>query len=124
MKKVLLITAHYLESRNKAGFHWLADVFWRNGWDVTFFTESLSWFSWLRHDYRFDYPVRAEANRLRQVRERLASFVWLTRWHPMNLRLSLLNRLSKPWFSRYGKLSLHGMEVTISQSDLMVFDST
>jgi 2-beta-glucuronyltransferase len=124
MKRVILVTAHYLESRNKAGFHWLADAFWRGGWDVTFFTESLSWLSWLRRDYRFGYPVRAEANRLFQVRERLASFVWLTHWHPVNLRLGILNRLSKPWFATYGKLPLHGMEEPIAHADLFVFDST
>ena len=109
-------------AQTKAGFHWLADAFWRNGWDVTFFTESLSWISWLRRDHRFAYSLRA--NRLCQVRERLASFVWLTRWHPMNLRLAILNRLTKPWFAQYGKLPLHGMEPSIGGADLIVFDST
>jgi 2-beta-glucuronyltransferase len=87
MPRVLLITGHYLESRHKAGFHWLADAFWRSGWDVTFFTQSISWLSWLRRDSRFRYPIFKEANRLRRVRERLASYVWLTPFHPANLRL-------------------------------------
>src|SRR2546430_1855357 len=75
MKRVMLITSHYLESQRKAGFHFLADAFWRAGWDVTFTTVSLSWLSWLRKDQRFQYPVRQEAKRLRQIKERLASYV-------------------------------------------------
>jgi 2-beta-glucuronyltransferase len=124
MKKVILVTAHYLHSRRKAGFHGLAEALWEDGWDVLFFTESLSWLSWLRGNYRFEYPVRAEANRLLAVRERLASFVWLTPWHPFSLRSAWLNRLSRPLFARYGRLPLHGIEREVGRADLFIFDST
>ena len=53
MKRVVFVTSHYLESDHKAGFHWLADSFWRAGWHVLFFTESISWLSYLRRDARF-----------------------------------------------------------------------
>ncbi len=124
MKRVLLLTSHYLESKAKAGFHWLADAFWRAGWDVTFCTTSLSWFSWLRGDARFQYPLRQEANRLRPIMERLTSYVWLTPWHPVNFHLASLNRLSRSWFARYGALPLPGLESTIAGADLLLFDST
>ncbi len=124
MKRVILLTGHYLLSRRRAGFHWLAEAFWRAGWDVLFFTESLSWLSWARGNYRFQYPVRREAHRLRVVRVRLSSFVWLTPWHPFNLRSAWLNRLSGPFFARYGDLPLHGFEREVERADLLVFDST
>lgn len=123
MPKVVFITGHYAEAKRKAGFHWLADAYWRHGWDVLFFTQSLSWLSWLRNDVRFGYPVAAEANRLRVVRERLKSFVWLTPFHPINLRVGLLNWASAPFFSLYRKLPFRGVESELADADLFVFDS-
>ena len=123
MKRVVFVTCHYLESDRKAGFHWLAEAMWRAGWHVTFFTESLSWISLLRRDERCKYPIWREAHRLRYVRERLASYVWLTPFHPINLRASLLNRLSAPVFRRYPRFSLGEAEVEIARADLFVFDS-
>ncbi len=60
MKRVVLITGHYWNSKRKAGFHWLADAFLRQGWEVVFFTAPpapLSLLSVIRRDYRLDYPV-------------------------------------------------------------------
>ena len=91
MRTVILVSGHYLESKRRAGFHWLADAFWRAGGEVLFFTAGLSHLSRLRGDQRFQFPVRAEAKRIKWVRERLASFVWFTPWHTANLRLALLN---------------------------------
>src|SRR5947207_15002227 len=94
MKRVVFVTSHYLESDRKAGFHWLAEAMWRAGWHVLFFTESVSWLSLLRRDPRCKYPLFRERHHLRRVRDRLASYVWLTPFHPINLRSSFLNRLS------------------------------
>ena len=123
MKRVILVTGHYVESKRKAGFHWLGDAFWRAGWDVLFFTQSISWLSWLRRDQRFGYPIFEQANRLRRVRERLSSYIWLTPFHPTNLRLGMLNRLSQSVFRLYGQLPLKNMEEEIARADLFVFDS-
>src|SRR5262245_17741001 len=125
MKRVVLVTAHYAESKRKAGFHWMADAFWRSGWDVLFFTESISWLSWLRSDQRFQYPIFQQANRLRRVRDRFHSYIWFTPFHPGNLRLEVFNRLSRPLFSRYPKLALKPeISHKIAETDLVVFDST
>lgn len=124
MKKVLLVTGHYLESKRRAGFHWLADAYWRAGWEVIFFTGAISRLSRLRGDYRFAYPVRREANRVRWLCERLASFVWYTKWHPANLRSSLLNSLAAGLFARYGELPLGQAEPLIRDADLIIFEST
>jgi len=48
---------------------------------VTFVTASISQLSRLRRDYRFQYPISGEANRLKPLRERLASYVLFTAFH-------------------------------------------
>ena len=120
----MLISQHYLGSKRRAGFHHLADAYWRLGWDVTFVTAAISLLSRLRGDYRFAYPVREEANRLVRVRERLTSFVLLTRTHPGSLSSSLANRLSTPWFERYARVPLGALESRLREADLVVFEGT
>jgi len=122
--RVILISGHYLRSKRRAGFHHLAEAYRRAGWDVTFVTAAISLLSRLRGDYRFEYPVRAEANRLVPVEERLASFVLMTRTHPGNLGLGLANRLSARWFARYARLDLGPLEDTLRGADLVVFEGT
>lgn len=124
MKRVALITGHYFDSKRRAGFHQLAEAYHRAGWEVLFFTGALSWLSWLRRDYRFDYPVRREAHKMLPVRERLLSYVWFTPWHPANLRIPALNRLAYERFSRYGELPLGPAEAWLRSADLVLFEST
>jgi 2-beta-glucuronyltransferase len=124
MRRVVFFSAHYLESKRRADPHFIADAYWRNGWDVVFFTVGLSHISRLRRDHRFQYPIMAEANRLKPVKERLSSFVWFRPWHPINLRNSVLNRLSLPFFARYGKGPLREGEDVVRQADLLLFEST
>jgi 2-beta-glucuronyltransferase len=123
-RRVILISGHYLGSKRRAGFHHLAAAYRRAGWDVTFVTAAISLLSRLRGDYRFDYPVRAEANRLVAVDERLTSFVLMTRTHPGNLRFGLANRLSAAWFARYARLNLGPLENPLRRADLVIFEGT
>jgi 2-beta-glucuronyltransferase len=123
-RSVILISAHYLGSKRRAGFHHLASAFWNLGWDVTFVTAAISRLSRLRGDYRFAYPVREEANRLVPVRERLTSFVLMTWTHPGNLGSDLANRLSGPWFARYRRAPLGPLEGRLRAADLVVVEST
>ncbi|MCM0592565.1 MAG: glucuronosyltransferase [Gloeotrichia echinulata DEX184] len=124
MKRVVLITGHYWNSKRKAGFHWLADALWRQGWEVVFVTAALSWLSVIRRDYRLAYPVLQEANQLQQVQPNLWSYVWFTLWHPANLRLNLLNYLSRPLFRFYGQLPLGAVESLLVDADIFIFEST
>lgn len=124
MKRAILVTGHYWNSKRKAGFHWLADALERNGWDVVFFTAALSGLSVIRRDYRLAYPVLREANQLLQVREAMWSYVWFTPWHPANLRLKFLNHLSRPLFSLYSQFPLGEVEPKIREADLIIFEST
>jgi 2-beta-glucuronyltransferase len=123
-RSAILISGHYLGSKRRAGFHHLAEAYWNLGWDVTFVTAAISSLSRLRGDYRFAYPVQEEANRLVPVRERLTSYVLLTRTHPGDLRLGLANRLSRPWFGRYAHVPFGPLEERLREADLVVFEGT
>ncbi|MBD2297088.1 glucuronosyltransferase [Nostoc sp. FACHB-190] len=124
MKRVVLVTGHYWNSKRKAGFHWLADAFWHQGWEVIFVTAALSWLSVIRRDYRLAYPVFQEANQLQQMRTNFWSYVWFTPWHPANLRSQLLNRFSYGLFNLYGQLPLDSIEPLLQETDLFIFEST
>ncbi len=124
MKRVVLISGHPLRSPRRAGFHWLAEAYTRLGWDVLFITASISRLSRLRRDRRLACLSPGEAGRLRALRPGLWSFVWYTAWHPANLRLGLLNRLTSGWFARYGDLPLGEAEPWVRQADLVIFEST
>ncbi len=124
MKRVVLITGHYWHSKRKAGFHWLADAFWRQGWEVVFLTAPISWLSVIRKDYRLSYPVLQQANQLLPLQLRMWSYIWFTPWHPANLRWNFLNYLSHGWFRLYSKLPLGSVEAEIINADLFIFEST
>lgn len=123
MKRVILVTGHYFESKRKAGFHWLAEAYWKAGWEVIYFTAPISWLSWLRRDHRFNYPIFQEANKIKWVREGLASYLWFTPLHPINFRSELLNNLSYKLFSNYGNQYLGDIETYIQNSNLFIFES-
>ena len=124
VRRVVLISGHYLGSKRRAGFHHLAEAYWRAGWDVTFVTAPISFLSRLRRDYRFAYPVRAEANTLVTVRERMTSFVLMTPMHPVSLRSDLANRLAAPLFARYARISLNRLKGRLAEADLIVFEGS
>lgn len=122
--KVVLLSYHYLESKRRAGFHWLADAYWRMGWDVVFVTAPISRISRLRGNFRFEYPVLAEANRLKRIRPGLSSYVLFTTLHPIDLRLQALNSLAAPLFKTYARADLGELEPELRSADLVVFEST
>lgn len=123
MRRAVLFTGHYLGSKRKAGFHWIADALHRNGWEVVFFTDRTSWITKLRKDRAYKMPEPAELNRLVWMKPGLGSFVWFTPWHPISLRNPALDALAGPLFSRYGKLNLRGAEPFLKSADLFVLES-
>lgn len=124
MKKVVLLSYHYYPSARRAGFHWLADAYHQLGWQVTFVTAPLSWLHKLSGNFRFDYPVRQEANRLIQERYNFYRYVFFTKTHPGSLRHPLLNRLAAPLFANYGDVALGSLTPIIEQADHIIFEST
>jgi 2-beta-glucuronyltransferase len=121
LKRVVFVTGHTLQSRRKAGFHFIARAFHKAGWNVLFFTAALSPWSWLRGDYRVGGGLAR--NRLVPAAEGLTGFAWVTPFHPINLRRPWLNSLASPLFRRYGALPLGAAEPAFRQADLVVFES-
>lgn len=123
-RQVVLVTGHYAGSKRKAGFHWLADAYWRAGWRVIYFTAAFSWLSWLRRDHRLQYGLHRRSRRLEWLNDRLGSYAWYTPWHPVKLPVAPLNRLAQPIFSRYASFPLGPIESELARSDLFIFEST
>jgi 2-beta-glucuronyltransferase len=124
MRRVVLVSGHYLQSKRRAGFHWLADEYHKAGWQVIFVTASLSWLSYIRRDHRLAYDLRRQANRLVWPQDRLGSYVWFTPWHPANLRIGLLNELTRSAFAQYGDLPMPGDSDIFASADLIILEST
>lgn len=124
MKRIVLFSYHYYQSQRRAGFHWLADAFWQQGWEVVFVTAPVSWLHRLSGNFRFQYPVRKEANRLREIRDRFFSYVLFSSIHPANFRSPILNNLLQPLVARYARLPLGELAASIETADMVVFEST
>lgn len=123
--RAIFLTPHYWSSRRKAGMHWLADALRRRGWEILFLTEGMSWPLWIRRqDWRLEYPVREEANRLVPKETGVTSFVWVTPWHPAKLGSRLLDRLAAPLYRQYPRFAFGPAEPVIRDADLMVFESS
>ncbi len=124
MKTVVLFTVHYFESKRQVGIHWIADAFWRAGWQVIFVTGFLSYLSYFRKDNRLlQYPVRAERNRLKWVRPRLGNYVRFPLFHPVSLRNPALNALTTPVFAQFGRQALGDLEDWVRQANVFIFEN-
>jgi len=125
MGNVVFVSPHYIKSKRKAGFHWLADAFERRGWDVVFLCAGYSLFSHLRGDKRArEIPIR-ELNRVAILNDRLKSFVLFGYWHPINLHNAALNRLTTRVFREFGRHSIQKLQPLLSsirKADLFVFE--
>jgi 2-beta-glucuronyltransferase len=125
MDRIVLVSHHYFNTKSKAGFHWLADAYWKMGWEVLFITAPISWISWLCKDPRFEYPIFKEANKLIKINEHMWSYILLTYWHPTNIkRINVFNTLATPLYKKYGNLKLGIVEDFIRDSKLIIFEST
>lgn len=125
MKKVVLITGHYWNSKRKAGFHWIADAFLSQGWEVLFLTTGFSLFSIPRRDHRLQYVLLKEINQIHQSQPHLWSYVSFTPFHPANLRSSWLNHIFNSVFEDYtNQVNLDPCIDWLKTADLFIFEST
>lgn len=122
-RKVVLLTNHYLNSARKAGYHWLAKAFHRQGWDTTFATVSFSPLTSLAGDFRAKLIASQEFNRRVMVEPKLSSVVWRTPFHPVHLRNDFLNTVASKLFEAYGSLPLKALREPLAQADLVIFES-
>ena len=121
---VTFITGHYYLSSRRGGFHNLADAAHRLGYKVNFITAGYSLLSYLRRDYRTKIPgIKDNCNRAVEIRPGFISYVLFTPWHPMNLLVPLLNKLSAPYMERYGEGELGALLPLLRETRVFVFES-
>jgi 2-beta-glucuronyltransferase len=123
MKRIVLITVHHWQSKKRAGFHWLADAYNRNGAEVLFFTCPVSTLSVVSRDERIKCGILAKRNKIIEERKGLFSYAWFTPWHPANLWLNFLNSLSARLFRRYGNFPFGEAESFLRSADMIIIES-
>jgi 2-beta-glucuronyltransferase len=124
MGRVTLVTGHYWDTKRRAGFHWLADAYKNLGYEVLFFSAPISYMLQIKGDYRFEFNLKKEANKLIKKDENLYSYVHFTPWHVANMRSSFLNKISMPLMKLYSKYSFKDAEKFIGLSDMIIFESS
>ena len=120
----MLITYHHCDSKRKAGFHWLADAFYKMGWEVTFFTAAISYLSYLNRNFRIKYIDKREKNKFIQIKDNFWTYIWFTNWHPVNFRFSVLNKFASGFFMNYSNLLKDKtVDDKVKETDLFIFES-
>ncbi len=122
-RRIVFLSTHYILSRRRAGFHWLAEAFRRRNWHVTFATVGFGPQSYIKRDFRCSLVPREERNRLVTKAEGLDSFVWYTPLFPANLKSRVLNWLSWPFFVLFKFFSFGPLEAALRKADVIVFES-
>jgi 2-beta-glucuronyltransferase len=122
--KVTLITYHHWKSKRRAGFHWLADAFYKLGYEVVFVTGAISLISKLKNDFRLEVPGKENFNKIIEEKEKFYTYTLYTNWHPVNMRYNFLNKLSYKLFSRYSKYFTDDKLIElVKDSDFYIFES-
>lgn len=104
-RRVLIVTGHHFaEAPRKVDLHFMADALRAGGDHVDFLACRLSFLSRFLKDGRFAYARQRPLNRWNLVGEGFEEFLWYAPFHPMNLKLPLLNALSAPLFRLYDRL--------------------
>lgn len=124
MKKITLISYHLFNSERKAGFHWLANAFAELGWEVVFLTSAISYFSYLKKDFRLKYINKFEFNKFIQRGNNIKSYANFTIWHPVNFNSKLLNKIFSPLFDKFDKTGFaENLNNELSSTDVFIFES-
>ena len=110
-----------LNSPRRAGFHWLADSFWKGGWDVTFVTTGISLLSNLRRDPRL--AAAPLAGIPTELAPRLTMYIEPALVHPARLQWPVLEHLGIGLMSRYGRRLSDTLAAFVAAADLVVFES-
>ena len=119
--RLVLLSNHAWGTPNKAGFHLLAEAFWKLGHTVTFITTGLSFFSVMRRDRRL--KTGRPLKRLHEEAPGLYTYLHFTPLHPHTLVFKPLDALTSPLVRRYGMYSLGEAESHIRQADIIFYES-
>lgn len=119
MKKVVLLTYHYYNSRRKAGFHFLADSFKKKGFEVTFITSVASLLILIKRDYKVYEPLFFKNLLKPMYFNGIKSIINFSFLHPVSRGPISLENL----FSLFFKLNSVSKK-EINNADYIIFEST
>ncbi|RJE71716.1 hypothetical protein [Reichenbachiella sp. MSK19-1] len=122
--KVLLISKHIANSKRKAGFHHLADAFYRLGHDVTFVTSPLSLLDFVKRDYRFRTLEIGTLRKILYCENSYSSYVYFTLFHPFNSSFWLVNLALKFIVNQYRLIRSSSFISLIRVAEVVVVEST
>ena len=123
IRNAVFLSQHVLESRRRAGMHFLARAYRDAGWRVTFVTVGLSPLARLGGDTRLaDAPLDVR-NRLVEVEPGLTQFVWMAPLHPRNAQRRWLNALTGSIFARYPAFMPKALRAVLADADHVVVES-
>ncbi len=123
-KNVVLLTGHYYNSKRKAGFHHIAETLYKLNYNITFVTVNISYLSLLRYNYRFEYPILEEKDKLINQKLGMRSYVHFTLFHPLSVNTwwsKIINGILTPLNPLFIRKK---MKKIITQANIVIFEST
>ncbi|NQW11438.1 MAG: hypothetical protein HQ481_16350 [Alphaproteobacteria bacterium] len=123
IKNAVFLSQHVLDSRRRAGMHFLARAYRDAGWRVTFVTVGLSPLARLGDDARLTDAPPEVRNRLVEIEPGLTQFVWMAPLHPRNAHRGWLNALTGPIFASYPAFVPAALRAVLAEADHVVVES-
>ncbi|MFA4849336.1 MAG: hypothetical protein WC626_06370 [Methanoregula sp.] len=125
MKKVVLISGHHIQSKRKAGFHWLAYAFSNKNWDIVFITAPIRYSAWFLGDHRTQCFSLQNVNQPEKIpNSNITSYVFMTLLNPISSNNKFFKYLSSPLIKLYGRILPKNLKFLITNADIIIFEST
>jgi 2-beta-glucuronyltransferase len=119
IKRAVIFSYHYFNSKNKAGFHYITESLKKLGYEVHFVTTPVSLLSFLKGD------IRVKNNRFvsnlfkTQYIDGVFSYINFNLFHPINRNNIFLEKI----FLKFYKLNSH-LKNAIKNASIIIFESS
>ena len=123
--KVILISPHHINSKRKAGFHWIANAFAKKGWETIFVTAPIRYTAWFLGDHRTRYFSLKDIKKVKETpNSNIKSYIFMTLLNPISSNKKLLVYFSIILSKIYGKLLPNNLKNIIYAADIIIFESS
>jgi 2-beta-glucuronyltransferase len=119
-RRIAIVSRHDYRTRKKAGIHFIARAFARQGAQVKFISIGFSLLSLARRDPRSF--LFAQANRW-VVEDGVRCLLWRTALHPFRRGLSVFAAITAPWFDAFARTRSALFDRAIAEADLVLVES-
>ena len=123
-KKVTLISLHHYCSQRRVDFHYVADSFAKNGWNVLFVTTPLSPFSLVTGDHRWKYVKISDINKPVKVQNNIIQYTYAPFSSPLSLTGNRIIDFLSPFSFRFYRNQIpNNLKKLIVDSNLYILES-